>query len=86
MEQASTTIFPRRDVSELSLTYKGKDLKEKLKTLKQVMGTQFGRVESCMMILSSKSTIEIEYEEQNLAVFGTKIADNNNFDPEIMKE
>ena len=28
MNQAATTIYPRRDVNELSLTYKGKDLKE----------------------------------------------------------
>ena len=34
MEQVSTTIFPKRDISELTLTYKGKDLKEPLKTLK----------------------------------------------------
>lgn len=45
MDQAATTIFPRRDVNELSLTYKGKDLKERLKTLKQIMGSQFGKVE-----------------------------------------
>ena len=28
MEQVATTIVPTRDVNELSLTYKGKDLKE----------------------------------------------------------
>lgn len=63
MDQAATTIFPARDVNELTLTYKGKDItKEKMKTLKQVMGSQFGKVDACKMILSSKSDIELEYE------------------------
>jgi len=61
LDSVASTIFPRRDVNELTLTYKGKELKEKLKTLKQVMGTAFGKVDSCMMILSSKSSIEMEY-------------------------
>ena len=45
MEQVASTIHPKRDVNELTLTYKGKDLKENLKTLKQVMGTAFGKIE-----------------------------------------
>ena len=76
MEQAAGSIFPKRDVNELTLTYKGKDLKEGLKTLKQVMGSSFGKTESCMMILSSKSAIEMEYMDQELAVFGTKAGGN----------
>lgn len=76
MEQVASSIFPRRDVRELTLTYKGKDLKESLKTLKQVMGSSFNKVEACIMILSSKSQIEMEYMDQELAIFGTKIGTN----------
>ena len=35
MNKCAETIYPKRDISELTLTYKGKDLKEHmLKTLK----------------------------------------------------
>lgn len=34
MDQVASSIFPKRAVNELTLTYKGKDLKENLKTLK----------------------------------------------------
>ena len=83
MEQVASTIHPKRDINELTLTYKGKDLKENLKTLKQVMGTAFGKIDQCVMILSSKSSIEMEYMEQDLAIFGTKI-ETSQFDPAVL--
>lgn len=64
MNHCADTIFPKRDLNELTLTYKGKDLKENLKTLKQVVGSAFGKNGQngpYMMILSSKSAIEMEY-------------------------
>lgn len=59
MEKCAGKIFPSRPLRELNLVYKGKDLKEPLKTLKEVCSTQ-GPI---IMILSSKSEIELEYEE-----------------------
>ena len=85
MDQVSSTIYPKRDIRELNLTYKGKDMSEKMKTLKQVMGTSFGKVDSIIMILSSKSAIEMEYMDQELAIFGSKI-ETNQFDPKVMAE
>lgn len=38
------------------------------------MGSAYGSVDSVIMILSSKSAIEMEYLEQELAVFGNKVA------------
>ena len=49
------------------------------------MGTSFGQAASCIMILSSKSAIEMEYMDQDLAIFGTK-ALQNEYDPALMKE
>lgn len=41
MNQVAQTIFPKRPVRELQLLYKGRELKEMLKTLRQVMGSAF---------------------------------------------
>ena len=48
------------------------------------MGSTFGKVDSIIMILSSKSAIEMDYIDQELAIFGSKVA-SNQFDPEIVK-
>ena len=40
-----------------------------------------------MMILSSKSAIEMEYEDQDLAIFGAKnMTAESQFDPVLLKE
>jgi hypothetical protein len=44
-------------VNELNLVHKGKDLKEHLKTLKEI-----SKEPLIIMILTSKSEIELEYE------------------------
>lgn len=86
MNKCAETIYPKRDISELTLTYKGKDLKEHmLKTLKQVMGSTYGKAESVIIILSSKSSIEMDYMEQELAIFGTKTGEAQ-YDPVLLKE
>ena len=36
------------------------------------MGSTYGKAESVIIILSSKSSIEMDYMEQELAIFGTK--------------
>jgi hypothetical protein len=53
-------IFPSRPIRELNLVYKGKDLKEPLKTIKEVCAQSNAPI---IMILSSKSEIELEYED-----------------------
>lgn len=53
-------IFPSRPLRELNLVYKGKDLKEPLKTIKEVCASSNSQI---IMILSSKSEIELEYED-----------------------
>jgi len=60
-EQVASTIFPKRKAKELSLMYKGKDLREGLKTIKEVVGT-FQNTQPVIMILTSKSLLELEYE------------------------
>ena len=45
----------------------------------------FNKIESCIMILSSKSEIEMEYMDQELAIFGTKVG-TNQFDPAVIAE
>lgn len=50
-------MFPRRLPHELNLIYKGKDLKEMIKTLKEVC-----TVQPILMIVTAKSEIELEYE------------------------
>ena len=45
----------------------------------------FNKIESCIMILSSKSLIEMEYMDQELAIFGTKVGANQ-FDPAVLAE
>ena len=49
------------------------------------MGSMFNKIESCIMILSSKSPIEMEYMDQELAIFGTKVGVNQ-FDPAVLAE
>ena len=49
------------------------------------MGSMFNKIESCIMILSSKSLIEMEYMDQELAIFGTKVGANQ-FDPAVLAE
>ena len=52
-------MFPKRLSNELILLFKGKDLKQDLKTLKEVVGNS----SEVTMIISSKSSIEMEYED-----------------------
>lgn len=59
LSQCANQLFPQRNVKELLLVYKGRDLREPLKTLKEVCSLN-GPV---VMILTSKSEIELEYEE-----------------------
>jgi hypothetical protein len=58
LQQCAESIFPKRPVRELNLTYKGRDLKEPLKSLREISTQQ-----PMLMILSSKTEIELEYEE-----------------------
>jgi hypothetical protein len=52
-------MFPKRVSSDLTLLYKGKDLNEDLKTLKEVVGSNPTPV---TMMITSKSNTELEYE------------------------
>ena len=49
------------------------------------MGSTFGKTDSLIMILSSKSSIEMEYMDQDLAVFGSKLGEAQ-YDPVMLKE
>ena len=84
LDHLSENISPPRPSKELFLTYKGKELKEPLKSLKQIMGGQYGQVQQIVVILSSKTAIEMEYENQEAAIFGVKTDDE--VDQGLLKE
>jgi len=52
-------MFPKRVSSDLTILYKGKDLNQELKTLKEVVGSNTKPV---TMMIAAKSKTELEYE------------------------
>ena len=69
-EEVSVMINPKREVRELSLTFKGKPLEENMKTMKQVIGTLPTDGRPSIMFLSSKSPTELEYQDLADAAMG----------------